>query len=205
MESHVVDVFADVRCPFAHVGLVRFARRRDELGLDVVLRVRAWPLELINQRPLDAGLIAEEVDALRAQVAPELFAGFDVRQFPATSLPALALTSGAYAVDLRAGERMAFAVRAALFEEGRDIATPGVLLDIAQSVGIGLPQSDEQAAIRRDWADGVRRGVIGSPHFFVGSAGFFCPALDISHASGHFDIARTRERFDTFIESALAA
>ena len=33
-------------------------------GLDVGLRLRAWPLELVNDAPLDADLIADEVAAL---------------------------------------------------------------------------------------------------------------------------------------------
>ena len=57
-------------------------------GLDVGLRLRAWPLELVNDAPLDADLIADEVAALRAHVAPDLFAGFDPQHFPKTSLPA---------------------------------------------------------------------------------------------------------------------
>ena len=55
----------------------------------VVLRVRAWPLELVNGEPLAADLVAEEVRELREQVAPDLFAGFDPTRFPATSLPAM--------------------------------------------------------------------------------------------------------------------
>ena len=58
----VIEVFADVACPFAHVGLRRFAERRDELGrTDVALRVRSWPLEVVNGHPLDARLVAEEI------------------------------------------------------------------------------------------------------------------------------------------------
>ena len=49
-----LEVFADVCCPFTHVGLRRIVRRRAELGRDdVVLVVRAWPLELVNGVPLD--------------------------------------------------------------------------------------------------------------------------------------------------------
>jgi hypothetical protein len=45
----VVEVFADVSCPFAHVGLRRLVEQRDKLARDdIVLRVRAWPLELVN-------------------------------------------------------------------------------------------------------------------------------------------------------------
>src|SRR5206468_3084962 len=49
----VIEVFADVRCPFTHVGLTRFVARRHELGRrEPRLRVRAWPLELVNGEPL---------------------------------------------------------------------------------------------------------------------------------------------------------
>jgi hypothetical protein len=38
------------------------------------------------------------------------------------------------------------------------------------------------------WEEGQRRGVIGSPHFFVGSSGYFCPALDITRVGGKLQI-----------------
>ena len=67
----LVEVFADVACPFTHVGLRRLVARRAALGRDdVVLRVRAWPLELVNGRPLAADAVAEEVVELTASVAP---------------------------------------------------------------------------------------------------------------------------------------
>lgn len=51
-EVRVVEVFADITCPFTHVGLRRLVRHRESVGRnDVVLRVRAWPLELVNDEP----------------------------------------------------------------------------------------------------------------------------------------------------------
>lgn len=48
-----VEVFADLGCPFTHVGLRRLLARRAELARDEpVLLVRAWPLELVNGQPL---------------------------------------------------------------------------------------------------------------------------------------------------------
>ena len=94
-QCRIVEVFADVRCPFAHVGLLRFVERRRELGADdISLVVRAWPLELVNGTPLDAAMIAQKVRALRDEVAPALFRGFDEGNFPATSMPALRLEVG---------------------------------------------------------------------------------------------------------------
>src|SRR3954464_13451066 len=47
-----IEVFADVACPFTHVGLCRLVARRRESNSDAVLWVRAWPLELVNGEPL---------------------------------------------------------------------------------------------------------------------------------------------------------
>ena len=100
----VVEVFADVTCPFTHVGLRHLVDVRAERDRpDVHLRVRAWPLEVVNGQALDAGFVAEEVDDIRDQVAPDLFAGFTVAAFPATSLPALALAAAADRCDVAPG------------------------------------------------------------------------------------------------------
>ena len=85
----VIEVYADIWCPFTHVGLRTVVRRRNELGrADVAIRVRSWPLELVNGAPLDADATAAHVEELREQVAPNLFMGFDPNRFPRTTLPA---------------------------------------------------------------------------------------------------------------------
>ena len=197
-----IQVFADVRCPFAHVGLQRLLSETTRRGFGRPLRIRAWPLELVNAAPLDPGLIAEEVDALRTQVVPDLFAGFDVHRFPATSIPALALTAGAYAIGPELGERVALSLRWALFEEGRDIAAPDVLLDIAEGHGMALPHNCEVDRVRDDWAEGRQRGVVGSPHFFVGTTGWFCPALHIERVDEALRIQDNVQGMYDFLRSA---
>ena len=107
-----IEVFADICCPFTHVGLRRLVERRDALGRsDVVIKARAWPLELVNGAPLDPVMIGEEVDALRAQVAPDLFTNFQPSRFPASSLPALRLAATAYDHSLVLGEQISLALR----------------------------------------------------------------------------------------------
>ena len=200
----VIEVFADVRCPFAHVGLRRVVAERSRRGINAPLYIRAWPLELVNDAPLDADVIGEEAEALRGQVAPNLFRRFDPDRFPTTSIPALALTAGAYAVAPHVGERVALALRWALFEEGRDISSPAVLLDVAETAGVPLPHNCEVDRVREDWAEGAARGVIGSPHFFVGPDGWFCPALAITRTDGSLHIANNQAALDQFIDRALA-
>lgn len=201
----MIEVFADVACPFTHMGLRRLVDRRRELASTVVLRVRAWPLELVNGEPLAADLVAEEVRELREQVAPDLFAGFDATRFPATSLPAMDLAAAAYRRSAPLGERVSLALRHALFEEGRDIAATDVLAGIAGAHGLGDPDAVDRSAVLADWREGHRRGVLGSPHFFVDDESFFCPALEITRVDDRLRITRDTAGFEAFLARAFPA
>lgn len=203
MEPTVIEVFADVGCPFTHVGLQRFVERRAELGRDdLVLHVRAWPLEIVNGKPLDPAFIAEEVGEIRAQVAPDLFEGFDEASFPATSIPALSLAASAYQQDLALGERISLLLRDLLFEQGVDIADPTLLGNLAEEHDINADLDAD--SVHADHAAGVARGVTGSPHFFTPGGGFFCPALDVSRdTAGHLVITTDPDRFGRFVDSCL--
>ena len=202
----VIEVYADIWCPFAHLGLRSAIQRRHAFGRDdVALRVRAWPLELINHGPLDPNNTASHIEDLRSQVAPDLFAGFDARRFPRTTLPALALAAAAYRSDDRTGETVSLALRDALFEQGEDISDPQVLTRIAQAHGLaGSGPADEQHVLK-DWEEGQSRGVKGSPHFFCGQMESFCPALSMARdESGHLHIQRDAEALDEFLAECLS-
>jgi predicted DsbA family dithiol-disulfide isomerase len=202
----VVELFADVWCPFTHVGLRRLVARRDAGGLgDVRFRVRSWPLELVNGAPLEAGFIAEEVADLQAQVAPDLFKGFDVDRWPATSLPALELAAAAYGVSLDAGEHASLLLRDALFERGADISDVEVLSEVAAAADVPFPPTAARRLVEADWAEGRRREVVGSPHFFVGEDGFFCPALDIHRVEGRLSIRADSAAFESFVDQCRRA
>jgi len=205
-EAGVIEVFADVCCPFTHVGLRRFVEHRRAIGRpDITLRVRAWPLELVNGAPLDADFVAEEVDDIRAQVAPSLFAGFRASTFPATSMPALTLAAAANRAGPAVGEAVSLELRDLLFEQGVDIADPGVLARVAADHDL-RPDDDDVAAVHADHDEGVRRGVIGSPHFFTPVGGFFCPALDVSRDDhGHLRIVADPDGFDAFLASCFSS
>jgi predicted DsbA family dithiol-disulfide isomerase len=195
----VIEVFADVACPFTHVGLRRFVEHRRTAGHeDVVLRVRAWPLEIVNGHRLDPQMVAEEVEALRPAVASDLFIGFDPARFPATSRPAFALAAAAYRRDLSTGEAVSLALRDALFEQGEDVADPGVLAAIARPFDLEVDEVDA-ASVELDHAEGVARGVIGSPHFFPPDGSFFCPSLRIDRDERGALRVRTDAGLDEFL------
>lgn len=199
-----IEVYADIVCPFTHVGLRRLRQAREARDSHTAVRVRAWPLELINGAPLAAEVVAREVDGLRGQIAPELFAGFDRDAFPSTSLPAFGLAAAAYLVNDAIGEAVSFAVRDALFEEGRDIADPEVVHAIGCRFGI-TPLDDRaaEAAVRTDWERGKARGVKGSPHFFVAGRDWFCPSLEIHHEHGRYDIGLDLDTLHEFYATAF--
>jgi hypothetical protein len=203
-QSRVVEVFADVCCPFTHVGVRRFVEHRRAVDREQVrLRVRAWPLEIVNGQPLDPGSIAEEVEALRATVAPEMFAGFDVGAFPVTSRPALALAAAAYRRDLPTGEAVSLRLRELLFERGQDIADPSLLAAVERHFDVRVGPADE-ASVAVDHSEGQGRGVIGSPHFFTPDGSFFCPALDISRDErGGLHIAADDRGFEDFLAACF--
>jgi predicted DsbA family dithiol-disulfide isomerase len=199
-----VEVFADVVCPFTHVGLRRIVGRRAELGRSrPVLRIRAWPLELVNGAPLDPGVVAQHVEELREQVAPELFAGFDRATLPKSSLAALGLVADAYDVGEVVGEQVSLALRTALFEAGRDIADPGVLDEIATAHAVGARHADAQRAVLADFEDGKRRGVRGSPEFYLDGQGWFCPSLRIEKVDDRLEIALDPDGFEPFLEECF--
>lgn len=203
-----VEVFADVLCPFTHVGLHTLIDRRRERGLDEPrLRIRAWPLELINGKPLDPDHIAAEIVALRASVRPDLFTGFSTETFPNTSMHAFALTAAADRTgDPILIEQVGMALRDAVFEQGLDVGRPDVVQTVAARFGLTpLDPADTEAAVRADWAEGKDRGVVGSPHFFTADGGgWFCPGLAISRDEAGAFVVAWKEGSQAFVDSVFS-
>jgi predicted DsbA family dithiol-disulfide isomerase len=202
----MIEVYADISCPFAHVGLRRVFQRRSELAReDVAIRVRAWPLELVNGAPLDVATTAIHVAELREQVVPDMFAGFDPSSFPRTTLPALAVVAGAYRKDDHTGEAVSLALRDALFEQGLDISSPEILARLAQTHQLDAASGPDPEAVLADWREGRTRGVKGSPHFFCGDdLDSFCPSLIITKDElGRVRLKRDPEALESFLRQCL--
>ena len=203
-----VEVFADVLCPFTHAGLHTLIDRRADRGLtEPRLRIRAWPLELINGQPLDPHHIEAEVAALRESVRPDLFAGFSVDTFPSTSMAAFAMTAAADRTgDVALIEEVGMALRDAVFEQGLDIGHPDVVTSVCARFDLEpLDEAATAAAVQADWEEGKQRGVVGSPHFFTGDGGsWFCPGLSIKRDDvGHFIVA-WKEGSAAFVERVFS-
>jgi predicted DsbA family dithiol-disulfide isomerase len=200
-----LEVFADVACPFTHAALARFHAFREERGLDApVLRVRAWPLEVVNATALDGASLVPKIDALRVDVAPDRFGGFDPETFPATSLPAMISEAAAYRVGNTAGERFSLSVRRALFDDGEDVSDPDVLRRLRHECAVGEPITADETAVQADLAEGRARGVDGSPHFFTPDGDFFCPSLRIEHDASGYDVSFDEAGFEQFVSAVFA-
>ena len=100
---------------------------------------------------------------MREQVEPDPFRGFDWDALPRSSLPALALVAAAYEVADVVGEQVRLALRNEVFEEGRDVADPAVLDQIAVTHGVVRRGPNHDRAVLADFEEGKRRGVRGAP------------------------------------------
>ncbi len=198
-----LTVFGDVVCPFTYAGLVMLRAERDRRRPDLVLRLRAWPLEWINGRPLDPHHVAAEIAGLRP-VVPDRFAGFDPATFPRTSLAALALVDVAYERDDALGERVAIAVREAVFEHGIDVGDPATLATLAAAHDLTVPDPDDTVRrVRADHELGQSLGVVGSPHFVTEHGSWFCPILHISQTDGVFTVRIDEPVRAEFLDAVL--
>ena len=54
-----------------------------------------------------------------------------------------------------------------------------------------------------DFAEGKRRGVVGSPHFFTADGDFFCPSLDIEHSDDGYEVSFDPVGFNRFVAAAF--
>jgi len=174
-------VYADITCPFTHVGLKRVVQHVSEMSQPAQVIVRAWPLEWVNGTPLDVDAVLVKTKALTDQLGVDDFSGMRADAWPTSTIPALNLAASAYERDAATGLAVSLDLRAALFERGDDIGDPEVLARIATAHGVATPATVTSDAVRADYDGGLARGVKGSPHFFVASHDFFCPALDLGH------------------------
>ena len=181
-----VEVYADITCPFTHVGLKRVVQHVREMSAPAEVIVRAWPLEWVNGTPLAVEPVLVKAQALTEQLGVDDFAGLRADAWPTTTIPALNLAASAYERDAATGLAVSLELRVALFERGDDIGDAEVLAEIAAAHGLPAPPDAASAAVRADYDGGCERGVRGSPHFFVASDDCFCPALDLGHdTDGH--------------------
>lgn len=187
--STSIEVFAEITCPFAYVGIRHVVEYLTDLDEPVDVVLRAWPLEWVNGTTLAFDGVETKAAALCEQLDVDLFTDLRSDTWPSSTVAAHCLTSAAYEVDAATGLAVGAALRTLTFEDGADIGDLDVLASVASTHDVEFDPQDD-TAVRAEYADGQRRGVQGSPHYFVGSDDFFCPALDIGKDADDHLLAR---------------
>lgn len=169
-----IQVWSDLLCPFAQVGLHRLRRARERLGVDVAIEHRSFPLELFNGPHPRRGTDTEAVGLGRIEPDAELrvwTAGDDL--YPHTVLLAAEAVYAAGAQGLHPAEQLDLALRRAFWTHSRSIAHRQVILDVAEeTAAVDVPALAEaldagrhRADLMADFAVAQTDAIPGSPTF----------------------------------------
>jgi predicted DsbA family dithiol-disulfide isomerase len=174
-----IVVYSDIACPWATCAVWRLVRTRRELGLDERIRLdhRAFPLELVNERPTPKPILDTERPMVAA-IEPDV--GFEPWSapewtWPATVLTALEAVQAAKDQSLAVSERLDIALRRALFHESRCISLRSVVLEVAaacadldvDALTVALDDGVGRRAVLQQLDAAPALGVQGSPHLFL--------------------------------------
>ncbi|MBV9040197.1 MAG: DsbA family protein [Acidimicrobiia bacterium] len=172
-------VYGDIACPWSHLCVHGLRQARRRLGLDdeVVLDLRSFPLELLNERATPKRTLDAEVPVVGA-LDPS--AGWQTWQrpefeYPVTTLPALEAVQAAKEQGLRASEELGRALRYAFFAESRTVSLVPVILDAAKqcdgvdadALSEALTEGRARAMVMEQRELAERIGVKGSPHVYA--------------------------------------
>jgi predicted DsbA family dithiol-disulfide isomerase len=192
VEAGTIAIFADVGCPWAHLAVfgLHEARSRLDLEEDVSIDVRAFPLEMFNEQPTPAAVLAAEISVVGA-LGPS--AGWSQWKaspytYPVTTLLPMEAVYAAKDQGLGVSDHFDRALRRAFFEEQRCISLQHEILRVAKTVD-GLDAGDVETALKdgtyrsRLFADmevGATDEVKGSPHVFLsGGRDFHNPGIEM--------------------------
>ena len=173
-----IEVFADIWCPFAHVGLRAIqeragperSHRRVDLGPSVAVAIGE------RRAPRSDGHLATRRRTCESRSPRSCSATSTSDRFPTSTLDALALANRAYRSGLHSGERASFALRDALFEEGRDVSDPRRPRIPGERSGRGHARRSPTA--RLSWRTGTKEsGAVSSAHHISSVATPTCSAL----------------------------
>jgi predicted DsbA family dithiol-disulfide isomerase len=173
-----IAMYGDIACPWAHLAGLRLMRWRARLGLTdrVHFDMRAFPLELVNERPTPKRILDEEIPvagALEPSAEWQVWQR-ESHEWPVTTLLPLEAVAAARELGQDAHERLAFGLRHALFAQSRCVSLRHEVLSVARDEGIdtwALARALDNGRARRvvldQFHDHVDGPVKGSPHLFL--------------------------------------
>ena len=178
VEPGTIVLFSDIACPWAHLAVHRLRTTRSRLGLErrIAIVHRAFPLELLDERPTPKRVLDAEIP-VAGRLDPD--AGWRMwmrpdAEWPVTTLPALEAVRSAGSQSPDAAEELDHRLRRALFAESRCISMRHVILEVAGGCSrldvAALARDLDEGRARRlvmDDLDMARESVQGSPHLFL--------------------------------------
>lgn len=217
--SGTITVWADIGCPWAHVAVYRLHETRRRLGADdaVFFDVRAFPLEILNEQPTPALVLATEIPVTGA-LAPG--AGWSQWRaspyaYPVTTIPAMEAVYAAKEQGLGLSDRLDRALRVAFFKEARCISIEYEILAVAEQVAgldvLQLKRALREARSRKELFDDLKVAgsdeVQGSPHVFLPDGrSFHNPGVEMHWEGKAFPVVDSDDAsiYDDLIKTAAS-
>ena len=141
-------------CPWSYLASVRLHAIMPDVRGRVRLRLRPFPLELIDGHSAPRHILEQEWWLAAIQEPAALFAPFVGDDWPTTTLPAF---EGAWCAARQGDDVLAaydLRVRRAFFAESRNIGQPDVVREIAAEIGLDRERFD------RDFSSGEARAAV---------------------------------------------
>ena len=172
-------LYGDIGCPWSHLAVFRLHRARAAAGLqdELAFDVRAFPLELFNNRPTPKHILEAEIPVaggLDPDAGWSLWADHPGK-WPVTMLPAMEAVYAAQEQGLGVSDRFDRALRVAFFKESRCVSMHHEIVAVAGDVD-GLDAGEIEKALvsgrhRRRIFDDMQiakdNDVKGSPQVFL--------------------------------------
>ncbi len=217
IEAGTVAIYADIGCPWAHLAVFGLHEARARLGLeeDLSIDVRAFPLELFNEQPTPAAVLAAEISVVGALGPGAGWSQWKASPYtyPVTTLLPMEAVYAAKHQGLGVSDRFDRALRKAFFGEQRCISMQHEILAVAKSVD-GLDADAVESALRtgdfrhRLFADmdaGTSDKVKGSPHVFLADGrNFHNPGIEMHWEGKAFPVVDSYDAniYDEIVKAA---
>jgi predicted DsbA family dithiol-disulfide isomerase len=179
VDAGTIAVYADITCPWAHVCIHRLHVTRERLGLvdEVSIDPRAFPLELINDRPTPKRVLDAEIPvagALEPDAGWQMWQG-EESEYPVTSLPALEAVIAAKLQGPKPAEQLDRALRQGFFGASKTISMRHEILALAAGIRdldvdeleAALEDGRCRSALTGDHLISETKTIQGSPHVFL--------------------------------------
>lgn len=186
-----IVVWADIACPWATLAIERLWKTRARLGLQNSVRfdLRAFPLELFNERPTPRITLDAEIPVVGA-LDPDY--GWSVwkgrpESYAVSSLLALEAVQAAKDQGLAASETLDRELRRAFFVDSACITLRHVILEVAggaeavdvDALRAALDDGRARSKVIEQYEQAERDAISGSPHLFLPGSDVHNPGIDM--------------------------